>query len=679
MVNKRFNKILIANRGEIALRIIKAVQSLGKKAVVVYAYDDRDLPFVEKADEAYSLGSGTLATTYLDGKKIIRIARESGADAIHPGYGFLAENSEFASLCEKEGITFIGPSPEVIAIMGDKSRAREKAKELGLPLLTGFSGEASDLLANAENYPYPILIKPSAGGGGKGMRIVKCKEEFEEAANEAAREALNYFGSSALYVEQYLHHPRHIEVQVLADLHGNAVHLFERECSIQRRYQKIIEEAPSISISPEIRKNICKSALKLVDGTSYTNAGTVEFLLDDTGAFFFLEMNTRIQVEHPVTEKITGIDLVMEQIKIAEGKPLSFEQEDIQIKGHSIEARIYAERPGQGFLPSSGSIQKFQLPREEDIRIDYAYGVGNKVAPFYDPMIAKVIVLGTNRQEAINKLTVSLKDFHITGISTNRDYLIFFLKAPLFAQNQIHTKIVEQEFDSIWQDYLLSRDKFSPDILVAAAAIFALQAEEPERTKEASIWEQIGHWRLLPQMSLLYQDKPYKVEYNHTGDRKKLRLKINEKKFEINLENQHGDSCKMRINNQILQLRASSLQSEILLDIDGHMYTIRRPDIADDRYQDQATNKNNQKSDRILAPLNGRIIKINHREGEKIEKGQALLLIESMKMENKILAPFRSIIKKAHVSEGDLVHNNQLLFTLDINDRSTDHRKTPGP
>ncbi|MDX2430989.1 MAG: biotin carboxylase N-terminal domain-containing protein [Bacteroides sp.] len=671
MKSKKFNKVLIVNRGEIALRIIKAVHALGKSALVFHSFSDRELPFVQEADETYSLGSGTLAETYLDQDKIIRIARKAGADAIHPGYGFLAENADFAEACKQENITFIGPEPELIRVLGDKSRAREKALELGLPLLKGFTGTPTELAARADQFPYPVLIKPSAGGGGKGMRIVRHAEQFEQAALEASREAENYFGSGALYVEQFLENPRHIEVQIMADLQGRAVHLFERECSIQRRYQKIIEEAPSASISPLSRKDICESALRLVKGMGYTNAGTVEFLMDDSGSFFFLEMNTRIQVEHPVTEMITGIDLVKEQITIAEGAPLSFKQEDLQIKGHAIECRIYAEDPALGFLPSTGTIGKFIPPEGHNIRLDSGYREGNRVESLYDPMIAKLIAHGSSREDATKLLIDSLKKLHLSGLTTNRDYLISILQAPFFAQNSFHTMTVEQEAESILEDYRESRDKIKAEILLAMASIISLQLEENSEAIISSPWENMGHWRLVPEIILLQEGEKYRIRYEVLGNRKHMKLRLEKRELEIKLEQREGNDYRIRIDQQMYQVRASSNLSEIHLDVEGHMYTIRRLDIPDDRYMSRPREEGGQMSDRILAPLNGRIIKINHKEGDQVEKNQPLLLIESMKMENKILAPQRSIIKKSHVSVGDQVQNMQLLFTLESNDRSS--------
>ncbi len=672
MGKDRFSKILIANRGEIALRIIRTIHSLGMNALVVHSSSDRELPFVQEADEAFLLGSGSLAETYLDQSKILGIARKAGADAIHPGYGFLAENAEFAEGCRLEGITFIGPDPEAIRIMGDKIRAREKARELGLPLLEGFTGSPGELAAQADKFPFPVLIKPSAGGGGKGMRIIHRAEEFEDAAFEASREAENYFGSGGLYVEEFLVNPRHIEVQVLADQHGNSVHLFERECSIQRRYQKIIEEAPSVSVSAEGRKLITDSALKLVRGMEYTNAGTVEFLMDDSGSFYFLEMNTRIQVEHPVTEMITGIDLVKEQIRIAMGDKLSFSQDDLQIRGHAIEARIYAEDPMQDFWPSAGTIEKFLHPDGQETRIDSGYQEGNRIEPFYDPMIAKVIRHGTSRTDAINKLIDSLKGIYITGLNCNRDYLISLLQTGLFTQNQIHTRLVELESRSILQAYQKSRDKLAPEILLAAAAFISLQPDNSGGKSWSSPWKAIGYWRLLPEISILYQGNKHLVKYEAGSGRKKMILWLEGAAYHASLEVRSQEYYRVRINKHVLSLRASTSLSEINLDIDGHMYTLRRPDRLDERYIKLSGKESSGPADRIVAPLNGRIIKINIKEGDKVEKDQPLLLIESMKMENKILAPHKSIIKESHVSVGEQVQNTQLLFTLDTNDRSSD-------
>jgi 3-methylcrotonyl-CoA carboxylase alpha subunit len=672
MSQHNFHKILIANRGEIALRIIRAVHSLDKRAVVVHSEYDRDLPFVAEADEAYSLGSGTLQDTYLDQAKILGIAKESSVDAIHPGYGFLAENAVFAAACKENNIHFIGPEPEAIESMGDKSNARKKAKEIGLPVLEGITGDPDHLLKAKETLAYPLLIKPSAGGGGKGMRIVHTAQEFKGALEDASREAENYFGSGALYVERFLSGPRHIEVQVMADHHGNSVHLYERECSLQRRYQKIIEEAPAASISGETRDKITSSALRLVRGIGYTNAGTVEFLVDEDHSFYFLEMNTRIQVEHPVTEMITDIDLVKEQITVAEGHPLSFTQDQIEIRGHSLEARLYAEDPEKDFMPSSGRIEIFRHSAGPDMRIDTGFAAGNLVESLYDPMIAKVIVSGHTREDARNKLIRGLKGIHITGLHTNRDFLVSLLRSESFAENRIHTRFIDLEMDSLLSEYRKSRDRYPYDLLLSAATMVALQSDNLEKKMQPLPWQAIGHWRIVPEITLQAKDQFHPVKYELLKGRQKMRLRMDNRDHEVCLEEKRGDEYRIRVDSHVMHIWGTTDRSEVLIDMDGHLYNFRRPDILDERFIGGRQRNKSEKTGKILAPLNGRVVQISGQEGDEVKKGEPLLVIESMKMENKILAPRRAILKMIHVSVGDQVGANQLLFTLDPYERSTD-------
>ncbi len=672
MSSKNLHKILIANRGEIALRIIRAVHALDKRAVVVHSEYDRDLPFVTEADEAYSLGSGGLSETYLDQAKIIGIALETKADAIHPGYGFLAENASFATACQQNGICFIGPSADAIAMMGNKASAREKAKALGLPVLEAITGDLPELIAGRDTFHYPVLIKPSAGGGGKGMRIVHSAEAFEQQAGEASREATSYFGSGEIYVERFLAGPRHIEVQVIADEHGQACHLFERECSLQRRYQKIIEEAPSSSITPELRERITASALLLVDGMGYTNAGTVEFLMDADHSFYFLEMNTRIQVEHPVTEMVTGIDLVREQITIAEGHPLSFSQEKLHISGHAMEARIYAEDPQKDFMPSAGRIERFQYPAGGETRIDTGFAGGNLVEPHYDPMIAKLIVHGPNREDARKKLIRSLKELHITGLTTNRDFLVALVRSTAFAENRFHTRFIDLEIKSILAEQVQSRLEKSHELLLSAATLIALQSGPIETGHPDSTWHSIGHWRVLPEISLLEEDRTYPIRYELLKGRKRMKIRVENRDHDVCLEEKNGDNYRIRINHHVLHVWGVTDRSEVLLDIDGHLYNFRRTDILDERYMGSGNKDLGTMSNLIQAPLNGRVVQINSQEGYEVKDGEPLLVIESMKMENKICSPRHAVIKKIHVSVGDQVHTNQLLVTLDSYGTSID-------
>jgi len=671
-MDKHFQKILIANRGEIALRIIRAVHGMDKHALVVHSDFDSELPFVTESDEAHSLGKGSLAETYLNVDKILQIAEENGVDAIHPGYGFLAENAGFAEACLSKGIHFIGPSPESIRIMGDKARAREKAKELGLPVLEGITGDMEDLDRQKEGFPYPILIKPAAGGGGKGMRIVRHPGDFAEAANGAAREAENYFGSPSLYVEKYLENPRHIEIQVLADHHGNAVHLFERECSIQRRYQKIIEEAPSAAVRPETRAALARSALELVRGIGYTNAGTIEFLMDQQGAYYFLEMNTRIQVEHPVTEMITGIDLVRQQIAIAQGQPLSFGQEDLHISGHAIEARLYAEDPEKEFMPATGRIEVFSLPPE--VRVDAGYHSGNLVEPHYDPMIAKLIVHGNSREQARNNLISALKKIHVTGLTTNRDFLIALARTDAFGTNAVHTRYLDQEMESLVNIIRKQRSAYPEYLLLSAATLIALQSGNQNGTRPGSPWDDIGYWRLVPEMRLRDSENDHRIRYELQKGRRRMRLLIGEAFHEVFLESRDGNHYRIRTGQHVLHVWGTTDRSEVHLDVDGHHFSYIRPDVLDERYLEGGRQERGQMTNQIMAPLNGRVVQVNCRNGETLKKGQPLLVIESMKMENKVLAPHELTIEKILVSPGEQIKTNQIIITLASYEQSPDQQ-----
>ena len=662
--HENFHKILVANRGEIACRVIRAIRDLGKVAVVIHSDDDRALPFVVEADEAYSLGKGNLSETYLNGRKIVDIARATHVEAIHPGYGFLSENASFARMCDEYGIRFIGPDPGVIDLMGNKSNARDKARKLGLPVLEGIVSDLETLITRSKTLPYPLLIKPSAGGGGKGMRIVHSPERFEQEAREASREAKSYFGSPGLYVERYLENPRHIEVQVIADHHGHTAHLFERECSLQRRYQKIIEEAPSGFISDETRDRITASALQLVKGIGYTNAGTVEFLMNRQQEFFFLEMNTRIQVEHPVTEMVTGIDLVKEQIRISEGLPLSFRQEDIHLSGHSIEARIYAENPEKEFMPSAGRIDSLSLPSNGKSRIDGGFRAGNLVEPYYDPLISKIIVHGTNREDARTCLIRTLKDFRITGLQTNRDFLIELLRSVEFTGNRIHTNLVDGELQRLIRENLERRKAWDLDILLSAATLIALQPEAGNTRDILSPWYGIGHWRILPEIALEIDHRQYRIRYELLKGREKLQLHIEDANYDLSLETRKGNDYWIRINQYLLKVGGITDRSDILLDLDGHLFKMRRLDILDRRYITSGQKQDRENIKEVIAPLNGKVVQINVAPGSEVVEGDPLLVIESMKMENRILATRNTTVEEIHVSVGDQIGLNQLLITL---------------
>ncbi len=438
-----FKKILIANRSEIARRIIAAAKEMGVQTVAIYSDPDAQAIFVREADEAYCLEGIEAKETYLDTEKVLAIAKKAGVDAIHPGYGFLSENAEFAIACAKANIKFIGPSPEVIKKLGSKTASKEIAKTAQVASVPGMQTFDEKNISEIESVVgFPLLIKAAAGGGGKGMRIVTKREEFEEALQAAKREGLAFFKDDTVFIERYVENPKHIEVQLLGDEHGNLIHLFERECSVQRRHQKMIEESPSPSLTPELRQNICAAALKIAKAVNYYSTGTAEFLLDPQGNFYFLEVNTRLQVEHPITEAVTGIDLVKAQIRIAAGEKLWLKQEDIQQRGHAIECRLYAEDPENNFLPSDGKVGLLFEPSRPGLRIDSALEQGQDILPYYDPMLAKLIAWGADRSEAIIKTGKMLADYILLGTKHNLDFLRHTLAHPEFIDGSYHTHSV---------------------------------------------------------------------------------------------------------------------------------------------------------------------------------------------------------------------------------------------
>ncbi|WP_408095401.1 acetyl/propionyl/methylcrotonyl-CoA carboxylase subunit alpha [Peredibacter sp. HCB2-198] len=441
----KIKKILVANRGEIALRVLKTAKEMGIKVVTVYAEDDKNLPHALYADESYSLGTGALADTYLNKAKLIEITKKSGADAIHPGYGFLSENEEFARMVEGAGITFIGPTPESIVLMGDKIGSKKALEKIKVPLTPGYHGDDQtdeNLAKEAKKIGFPVLIKASAGGGGKGMRIVHEESELLEGIRGAKSEGLKSFGSDKVLIEKYVVNPRHIEVQLMSDTHGNHLHFFERECSIQRRYQKVIEETPAPNMSQELRLKVCETAVEIARGINYRGAGTVEFIMAQDGSFYFMEMNTRLQVEHPVTEMVTGHDLVKYQIMVAQGDKLPLKQADIKQKGSSIECRIYAEDPDNNFMPSIGKIERIGIPTLRDVRLDCGFLDGTEVGVNYDPMLAKLVVWGETRETAISKTIHSLDEVLFLGVKTNRDYLKRLLAHKDFVAGNTHTHFI---------------------------------------------------------------------------------------------------------------------------------------------------------------------------------------------------------------------------------------------
>jgi acetyl-CoA carboxylase biotin carboxylase subunit len=492
----KIKKILVANRGEIALRVLKTAREMGISVVTVYAEDDKNLPHALYADESYSLGSGALSDTYLNKAKLIEVAKKSGADAIHPGYGFLSENEEFARLVERNGIVFIGPTPESIVLMGDKIGSKKALEKIKVPLTPGYHGDDQsdeNLMREAKKIGYPILIKASAGGGGKGMRIVHQDSELLESIRGAKSEGLKSFSSDKVLIEKYVENPRHIEVQLMSDIHGNHLHFFERECSIQRRYQKVVEETPAPNMSQELRLKICKTAVQIAHGINYRGAGTVEFIMSQDGSYFFMEMNTRLQVEHPVTEMVTGHDLVKYQILVAQGDKLPLKQDEIKQKGHAIECRIYAEDPDNNFMPTIGKIERIGVPTLRDVRLDCGFLDGTEVGVNYDPMLAKLVVWGEERKTAISKTIQSLDEVLFLGVKTNRDYLKRILGHKEFVAGKTHTHFIPDHKSE------LGPRAMSEDQMAALIAAFAIGEGNPSKVSAISVnrnpWTELTGFR----------------------------------------------------------------------------------------------------------------------------------------------------------------------------------------
>jgi len=483
-----FNKILIANRGEIAVRIIRACRELGVKAVAVYSDADRRSLHVTMADEAYHIGSPAPGESYLVIEKIIDVIKRSGAEAVHPGYGFLSENHAFAEMCEKEGIVFIGPTSEAIRLMGDKVTARRIAQEAKVPLVHGSEGAVSDVEAEviAKRIGYPIMVKASAGGGGKGMRLVRKEEDFKASLRMARSEARSAFGDDSVYIEKFIERPRHVEIQVIGDSYGKVLHLFERECSVQRRHQKVIEEAPSPAIGDDTRRKMGEVAVRVAKAVSYRGAGTVEFILDQNGNFYFLEMNTRIQVEHPVTEMITGFDIVKWMIRIAAGEKLPFSQDDLSINGHALECRVYAEDPEKNFLPSPGKLEYLRTPSGPGVRDDSSIYNGYEVTPFYDPMLSKLIVWGGTRHEAIKRMRTALCEYIVLGVKTNIGFLRRIMENEEFIRGEIDTSFIERHPELLPP----SLGEIEPALIAAALAMRnSTKAVETSKQAPASNWK----------------------------------------------------------------------------------------------------------------------------------------------------------------------------------------------
>ncbi|MBR5378527.1 MAG: ATP-grasp domain-containing protein [Bacteroidales bacterium] len=663
MNSKKIHKVLIANRGEIAVRIIKTLRKLHIASVAIFADNDANALHRRMADEAYPLGNGALKDTYLNVHKIIDAALDSGADAIHPGYGFLSESPELAEACEANNLIFIGPDANAMRLMGNKIEARKTAVKNGIPVTFGMMGSHDEILQNADALPYPILIKAAAGGGGKGMHIVWEKDDLLNELQRASREAEKYFGDGTVFVEQYIENPRHIEVQVLADHFGNTIHLHERECTIQRRYQKIIEESPSPTLTEEKRQQICDTAVKLCKAIGYRNAGTVEFLVDKAMNFYFLEMNTRIQVEHPVTEMRTGIDIVEEQIRIARGKEMGWTQEMIQPQGHAVELRIYAEDPTNGFLPTPGKVTAYHEPQVRGARVDSSIDGTCTISEAYDPMIAKLTCHGKDRQNALETAQHALKEFIIQGLTTNKAYLWEVIKNEDFVANHIDTAFCNTHQQDLLKALENSRNNLNVNDIAISFLMYDFCKKQVEQCPE-NVWEQIGYWRYHMHLTVDVEGSRIPVSIC-AAEAGKIKGKVGETPFQVEFIQYDNKQMKILLNGRTETVYCSvNDEHKTIVNFHGLNFTCFRTDQLNDTQDYSCKETINDKS-KLVSPMPGKVVKINVKEGEEVGEGTIMMVVEAMKMENNIMASGKATVKRILVEEGQMVDNKMQLIELE--------------
>ena len=655
-----FHKILIANRGEIACRVMRTAQDLGYRTVAVYSEADAGARHVQVADEAVCIGPAQVNQSYLVIDNIIAAAKKTGADAIHPGYGFLSENADFARACEANGIVFIGPTVEAIHLMGSKRLSKIAMLEAGVPCIPGYEGAAQDdetLIREAERVGYPLMIKASAGGGGRGMRLVHDASELSAQIRTARSEAQNAFGSGELIIERAVIRPRHVEIQVFGDQHGNIVYLGERDCSVQRRHQKVVEEAPCPVMTPDLRRAMGEAAVKAAASVNYVGAGTVEFLLDASGEFFFLEMNTRLQVEHPVTELITGQDLVAWQIQVAAGQPLPLKQDEITLTGHAMEVRLYAEDAAKNFLPQTGTVLRWEPELRDGVRIDHGLVEGQLVSPFYDPMLAKVIAYGATREEARRKLVRAVENCVLLGVNGNQRFLANLLSNAEFAAGNATTAFIAEHFN---EDPSLSPQAPSAAELASAAALL-YQASANTRAHQGELagWRSSGSapWRFL----LKQGDNRYSVALNvlEAGSQPRLQAMIGEATVELKLLASDGRWLSLELDG--IRRRVAYHQDGDTLHLYGQYGNLELVDVT----HEPAGGQNAASSGTIKAPMDGAIVDVLVEEGAKVSKGQLLVVLEAMKMEHPLKAGVDGIVRKVQASKGDQVKNRQILVEIE--------------
>ncbi|WP_194755903.1 acetyl/propionyl/methylcrotonyl-CoA carboxylase subunit alpha [Aliidiomarina indica] len=647
------SKILIANRGEIACRVIRTAREMGIKTVAVYSDADRNAQHVIQADEAVYIGGSASSESYLRAERIIAAAQETGAQAVHPGYGFLSENEDFASALSDAGLIFIGPPVAAIAAMGSKSAAKKIMHEAGVPLVPGYHGDdqSDDLLAaEAEKIGYPVLLKAAYGGGGKGMRVVETASEFHEALASARREAKAGFGNDKMLVEKFITQPRHVEIQVFCDQHGNALYLAERDCSVQRRHQKVIEEAPAPGLTPELRKAMGEAAVRAAQAIDYVGAGTVEFLFDERQDFYFMEMNTRLQVEHPVTEMITGIDLVDWQIRVAAGDVLPLEQDDIELDGHAFEARIYAENANENFMPSTGNVTFLRHPENSPYsRWDSGIIQGDDVTAFYDPMIAKLIVWDEDRDSALRRLRHALRDTRIAGVTTNTDYLYRIADHQAFRDGAVTTRFIEQYGDALLAQ---APDLDEQDALLVLAA-HIIRQQQANHGQDP--WSQASGWRVnaaaKQHIELLPNNSDTPVKMNLTQDGNTIHWADADRTITLL---PHGA---VAVGNKRFTPEVAEVGTALTLFSDYGRFDARRYDAVAELIHEEEAGA-------LTAPMNGTIVAVNVKAGDTVTEGQALVIMEAMKMEYTIRAPFNGSVDNVFFAAGELVSDGAELISL---------------
>ncbi len=674
-----FRKILIANRGEIACRIIKTAKKMGVLTVAVYSDADKNALHVTMADEAIYLGASPSRDSYLVIDKVITAAIRTGAQAIHPGYGFLSENADFCKACQQAGITFIGPPASAIEAMGSKSAAKNIMEKAQVPLVTGYHGENQDedtLKAAADKMGYPVLLKATAGGGGKGMRQIWSETEFSEGFLAAKREAMSSFGDDTMLVEKYLTQPRHVEIQVFCDNHGNAVFLFERDCSVQRRHQKVIEEAPAFSMSESLRNKMGQSAIKSAQAIGYQGAGTVEFLLDVDDSFYFMEMNTRLQVEHPVTEMISGQDLVEWQLKVAANETLPKTQQQLTISGHAFEARIYAEDTNNDFLPATGKLNLLKTPEQnKHVRIDTGVREGDEVSIFYDPMIAKLIVWDENREKALQRLAKALREYRIDGVTTNIEFLYNVATTNAFIEATIDTGFIEKNQHAIFNRSQQNSDNNKLLQQLATVALYQVLSLANQAKLKAqkssdpfSPWHLTNAWRAneapTQQIILAHRDQKYHVNLTQVNAAEPGAYTVTVYTEHINAT---SFDCQAALTNNTITVTLDGYRQQSV--VASRSYNIRlyqecgsvnvkliTPDLGDKR---DTTDQGG-----LTAPMNGTMVSVLVSVGELVQKDQPLLIMEAMKMEHTIKAPFDGVIGEIYFNPGDMVNGGTELLAL---------------